>query len=72
MTAKELSEHARAAGISVSITGMVREADAARLLMMSLRQLQNWKSDGSAPSYTRVGGRNWYSLADLAAKYEER
>lgn len=60
----------RAAAIEASMwisgDGRVLEADAATLLGLALRTLQNKRGNGTAPPTYKVGARITYRLHDLA------
>lgn len=65
MTADELHAICDQHAIPVTITGLVREADAARLCDVDVRTLRGWRRAGTGPAAVRLGG--WrYALADLA------
>src|SRR5687768_6628265 len=68
MTPDELRAACSEHGIPVTITGFVREADAARLCDVSVRTLRDWRRSGVGPPAVRMGG--WrYSLEGLAAAH---
>ena len=46
---------------------LVDSAEAARLLKLSPRTLENWRIAGKGPSYRKLGGSVRYALADLEA-----
>ena len=47
---------------------MIREAEAAKYLEVSLRTLQRWRAAASGPTYFRFGPRSIrYAAADLEA-----
>jgi hypothetical protein len=56
------TEHA----ISISLAGFIREADAARLLDVDIRTLQNWRRDLRGPECVRMGGAWRYHIQALA------
>jgi hypothetical protein len=67
MTPDELLDVCRANGVSVSLAGLIREADVARLLGVGVRTLQRWRLDSVGPSACAIG-RSWsYSLTEIAA-----
>jgi hypothetical protein len=67
MTESELRAICTVHGISVSLTGLVREADAARLLGLDVRTLRRWRADGHGPRACRLRQSWRYSLVELAA-----
>ena len=46
---------------------LVDSAEAARLLKLSPRTLENWRGAGKGPSYRKLGGAVRYATADLEA-----
>jgi len=44
---------------------LMREADAARLLELSVRTLQKWRWSGKGPEFLRLNGAVRYNRADL-------
>lgn len=48
-----------------SIEQLLTEAEAARLLTLSVRTLQNYREDGSGPEFIRVGRRIIYEPAAI-------
>ena len=44
---------------------LMREADAARLLGLSVRTLQKWRWSGKGPEFLRLHGAVRYNRADL-------
>lgn len=66
MTSDELRmicvEHA----IVVTLAGFIREVDAARLLDVDVRTLQNWRRDMRGPECVRMGASWRYSVEALA------
>jgi hypothetical protein len=66
MTSDELRRICLEHAIPVSLAGFVRESDAARLLDVDVRTLQNWRRDMRGPECVRMGGAWRYSLAALA------
>ncbi|MCH7645338.1 MAG: helix-turn-helix domain-containing protein [Myxococcales bacterium] len=46
---------------------LVDSAEAARLLKLSPRTLENWRMAGKGPSYRKLGGAVRYATADLEA-----
>jgi hypothetical protein len=53
-------------GVTVTLSGFVREADAAALLGVCTRTLRTWRLSAIAPHAVRVGSSWRYSLAELA------
>lgn len=47
-------------------------ADAAKFIGVRSRTLANWKSKGTGPRQTKVGGRVFYRLADLQVFVETK
>jgi hypothetical protein len=45
--------------------GLVREAEAARLLGLSVRTLQKWRWSGKGPEFLRLNGAVRYHRGDL-------
>jgi predicted site-specific integrase-resolvase len=45
--------------------GLVREAEAARLLGLSVRTLQKWRWTGKGPEFVRLNGAVRYQRSDL-------
>lgn len=66
MTADELQRICDAHGVPVSLTGFIREADAAALLGVCARTLRGWRLAGERPYAVRLGGAWRYSLDELA------
>lgn len=66
MTTDELRSICLEHAIVVSLAGFIREADAARLLDVDVRTLQNWRRDLRGPECVRMGGAWRYSIAGLA------
>lgn len=66
MTTDELRSICLEHAIVVSLAGFIREADAARLLDVDVRTLQNWRHDLRGPECVRMGGAWRYSIAALA------
>jgi phage terminase Nu1 subunit (DNA packaging protein) len=56
------AEHA----IMVSLAGLVRESDVARLFGVNVRTLQNWRRDSCGPASIRMGGAWRYPIQGLA------
>ena len=54
------------AGIVVSVTGTVTEADAARLVDRAPTTLANWRYAERSIPFRRINGRIRYALSDLA------
>lgn len=46
---------------------LVSTADAARLLTLAPKTLENWRCKGNGPQFSRVGGRVVYQVGDLMA-----
>ena len=71
MTSDELEQRAKNMGITVTVLGLVRTADAARILSMSPRTLEEWRQSGIGPPFIKKQSRIvWYRLTDLAAWYD--
>jgi hypothetical protein len=66
MTSDELRRICLEHAITVSLAGFTREADAARLLDVDVRTLQNWRRDLRGPECVRMGCAWRYSIAALA------
>ena len=66
MTSDELRKICIEHAIPVSLADFIREADAARLLDVDVRTLQNWRHDLRGPECVRMGGAWRYSIAALA------
>ena len=64
---EELRAACIVAGIVVSVTGTMTEADAARLLDRAPATLANWRYAERPIPYRRARGRIRYALTDLAA-----
>jgi predicted DNA-binding transcriptional regulator AlpA len=50
----------------------VREKEAALMLGLSVFTLQSWRSKGTGPSFTKVGGMVMYSVRELEKYMEQR
>jgi hypothetical protein len=46
---------------------LLTEMNAAKILCMSVRTLQAWRTRGTGPAFVRVGGAVRYRRADLVA-----
>lgn len=66
MTEQQLRAICAEHAISISLTGFVRQADAARLLDVDIRTLQNWRRDLRGPKCVRMGNAWRYQLHALA------
>lgn len=67
MTPESLLALCREHGIAVSIAGLIREHDAAKLCDVSTRTLRDWRRDGIGPPSVRLGGSWRYPVDGLAA-----
>jgi hypothetical protein len=64
--AGQLRETCRERGTWLSPDDRVREADAAELLGLKPKTLENWRAAGAKLPYIKRAGRPIYALADLA------
>jgi len=67
VTAEEIEARAKAAGIAVSLLGLIAENDVARLLGKTARTMQRWRENGTAPEHVHVNGRVWYGSSAIAS-----
>lgn len=66
-----LNSSADIAPASAGVT-LIKPADAARVLGVSIKTLANWRSSGTTgPRYVRVGSRIFYTQRDLATFVEQ-
>lgn len=66
MTPEQLRQRLEAASIPVTIIGLVRETDVARILSVTPRTLSNYRRDGLGPTPTLLGNKIWYSVDSIA------
>jgi predicted site-specific integrase-resolvase len=67
MTADELKKRLQLAGFTVSVLGLITEADVADALGVARRTLQRHRLDGKGPIATQIGNRWMYSVDNVAA-----
>lgn len=67
VTAEQLAEACRRAGLRVTPDGRISEAAAADLLGLAPGTVRNWRSQHRPLAYVRIGGRVTYRLETLAA-----
>lgn len=53
--------------IPITPPDLIHQRDAARLIGKSAKTLANWATDSQPIPIKKIGGRNFYSLSDLAA-----
>jgi hypothetical protein len=66
MTAEELRTQLEARGVHCPPSGLLRAAQVALILDVSVGTLQNWRRSGLSPTAIRIGGQWFYSIASLA------
>jgi hypothetical protein len=66
VTAEEIEARAKAAGIAVSLLGLIAENDVARLLGITVRTMRRWRESDDGPEHVLINGRIWYGCAAIA------
>jgi hypothetical protein len=50
--------------------GLLSDRDLAEMLELNTETLQTWRSEGKGPSFTRLGKKVFYRLADVTSWIE--